>query len=133
MIVLATWLNIGGLGVDLIGAALLAYDALSGPRARLEASARRTWLAISIDKKEQCEAQLKELSEADNDSQSDAASRLHCALSSLTDAIEGISTEHKPWERSQHRAQPNAVAGIVFLLFGFACQAISSLLVRLAH
>jgi len=129
---LATWLNIGGLGVDFVGAVLLAFDALYGPHARLEASERRTRLALANEKKERCEQRLLELSESPSDSKPDAMSDLQQVLSSLVRSIAATTAELRHWERHEHRSQRNAVHGIAFLIVGFAFQAASSLVVNLS-
>ncbi len=124
---LATWLNIVGLGIDFVGAVLLAFDALYGPEARLQAAERRTRLAIAREKKER----LMELSAPLSDSNSVARSQLHQSQSTLDRSIAATTTELEHWERHEHRTQRNAVHGIVSLIVGFALQALSSLLVNL--
>lgn len=127
---LATWLNIAGLGLDFAGAVLLAFDALYGPHARLQASERRTRLAIANEKKERFEAKLSALSESRSDSKPDAMSQLQRGLSSLVHSMAATTLELRHWERHEHRSQRNAVHGVAFLIVGFAFQAASSFVVN---
>jgi hypothetical protein len=129
---LATWLNIAGLGVDFVGAVLLAFDALYGPHARLQAAERRTRLAIENENKERCERRQLELSESSSDSKPDAVSQNQHALSSLIRSIAATTAELRHWERHEHRSQRNAVHGLALLIVGFAFQAASSLVMNLS-
>jgi len=58
---LTTYVSISGLGLDILGAALLAYDVLRGPEARLQAAVRENRLAWEIQALERSRAQLKAL------------------------------------------------------------------------
>jgi hypothetical protein len=120
---LATWLSIAGLGADFLGAALLAYDALYGPRARVQAAERRTRLALATEKQER----LLELSRSQSDSEPDAA-QFRLALSALDRAIAETTAELRHWETHEQRSQRCAVEGLALLMVGFACQVGSSIL-----
>lgn len=130
---LTTWLSIGGAGLDFAGAALLAYDVLYGPEARLQASNRRTRLAIATARKEQCERDLRELSARRVASGSDAAPLIRHELLALDQLISKTSAELIHWERHEHRAWRYALRGLLLLMAGFACQALSAVLVGLAR
>jgi hypothetical protein len=114
------------LGLDFAGAAFLAYDVLYGPHARSQASIRRTRLAIATESQERCERSLRELSESSASSEGDDRHRLRQELSTLSRLNSEAAAELTHWERHEHRAQLNALLGLLFLMAGFACQAVGA-------
>jgi hypothetical protein len=110
----------GGLVLDFVGAAFFAYDGLYGPKARLQASNRRTRLAIARDGQQRTERSIQERSKSQNLGPDDS---LHFELLALTQVINETTAELHYWETHEQRAQRNAVIGLVCLIAGFAWQA----------
>jgi len=125
---LATWLSIGGLGLDFAGAAFLAYDVLYGPHARLQASNRRTRLAIARENQERYERSIRESSESRDTANACDTGQLHQELAALNQLIGETTAELKHWEWHEHRAHLNALLGLLLLMGGFGCQAVGALL-----
>lgn len=120
-------MSIAGLSLDFAGAGFLAYDVLYGPQARLQASLRRTRLALAEESRERHLRHLQELTETPNTSD-ERMRRVRDELPALTHAIHDVSAELKHWEKHELRAQKNALVGLLLLMAGFVAQAIGAIL-----
>ena len=130
---LSFWLGICGLGLDFVGAALLAYDVLYGPKARLQVSIRRVQLAIAKENRERLERSIRKSSVSQSTSE-ETVQRLREELPALTDTVDEIGAGLSDWERHARRARTKAFVGLLLLMLGFVCQAAGSLLSgRLLH
>jgi len=122
-----TWFGIAGLGLDLAGAALLAYDAVYAPRAQLHASQQRTRLAIAKENRARYERSLQE--SAETPTASEARARSHRQeLAEQLRSIEEATVKLRYWAMHERRAQLYALGGLVLLMAGFGCQAVSTVL-----
>jgi hypothetical protein len=126
---LTTFLSLGGLTLDFVGAGLLAYDVLYGPDARFQASIRRDRLALARASRERHERRIGELVESIDTS--DKQRLLHDEMSELTDVINETVAELGYWEKHEHRAQRNALLGLLLLMGGFASQGLATVFSRL--
>jgi hypothetical protein len=124
---LSALLSVGGLSLDLAGAALLAYDALYGPAARTQASTRRVRLEIVRENHAQQERSLRALSRSASTSE-ETRERASAELAALATTLTETLAELRHWEKHELRAQRHAVFGLLLLLSGFACQAAGSVL-----
>jgi hypothetical protein len=123
---LTTCLSLGGLTLDFVGAGFLAYDVLYGPDARFQASIRRDRLALTRKSRERHERSIGELLESTD--ASDKERLLRDEISELTDAIDETVAELRHWEKHEHRAQRNALLGLLLLMGGFASQGLATVL-----
>ena len=129
MAALTTCLSLGGLTLDFVGAGLLAYDVLYGPDARFQASIRRDRLALTRASRERHQRRIGELVESIDTS--DKQRLLRDEMSELTDVINETVAELSYWEKHEHRAQRNALLGLLLLMGGFASQGLATVLSRL--
>lgn len=93
-------LNISGLVLDFVGAAFLAYDVVYGPDARFQAAIRRHRLALHAGSEPPM----------------------------TSEALAATVAELRHWERHERRAQRYALLGLLFLMAGFACQGLGTVL-----
>lgn len=126
MATLTTWLSLGGLSLDFIGAAFLAYDVLYGPEARFQAAIRRDRLTVARGHRERLEQSLREPSEPPYTPENEHLRREE--LRALTRAIDDTLAELKHWEKHEHRAVRKALLGLLLLMAGFACQGLGTVL-----
>jgi hypothetical protein len=106
---LPTYLSIAGLALDFLGAMLLAYDVVYGPRARHQASARRDQLALALRKQGRREASANGPVESSN-----------------ARAIDAILAEIRYWDRHEQRAHAHGVVGLLLLMSGFLSQGLAA-------
>ena len=126
MAALTTYLAIGGLTLDLVGAAFLAYDALYGPDARFQAAIRRDRLAITRASQERNQHSLRELSgSASAPGEKEQLLKESVALDAT---VKELIAQLRHWEKHEHRALRNALLGLLLLMAGFAFQGISTVL-----
>lgn len=126
-VTLAMYLNLIGLGLDFAGAALLAYDALYGPHARLQASIRRDRLQRARDNQERRAQDLRELSQAVH-APDEQARLLREQVPALSGAADELLAEVRYWEQHELRVHHHAVRGLLLLVLGFAFQGLASVL-----
>ncbi len=124
---LATYLNLVGLGLDFAGAALLAYDALYGPEARLQASIRRNRLQHARDNHELYVRDIRELSQSLR-APEEKVRLLREQMPALSGAADELLAEVRYWEQHELRVHHNAVRGLLLLVLGFAFQGLASVL-----
>ncbi len=125
MSALTTWLNLGGLALDLSGAAFLAYDVLHGPEARFQAAIRRDRLRASANRaRERCG--LQEPSQLAHTLEERRPGRE--GLPAPAEAIDQTVAELRHWEKHEQRAQLHALLGLLLLMAGFLCQGVSTVL-----
>jgi hypothetical protein len=128
---LATYLSIFGLALDFAGAAFLAYDALYGPLARVQASMRRERLARVRESQERSERRLREWA-AQQHTPEKSVELLRTEVMGLTQVVSETVAELRHWERHDQRVHVNAVVGMLLLMGGFACQGIAALISALS-
>ena len=126
MAALTTCLSLGGLMLDFVGAAFLAYDVLYGPEARFQAAIRRDRLALAKASRERHQRRISELVETTDTS--DKGRLLRDEMSELSDTINETVVELRYWEKHEHRAQRNALLGLLLLMGGFASQGVATVL-----
>ncbi len=115
------------MGLDILGAGLLAYDVLTGPEARLQAAVRHNRLAFETRALGRARAQLKAVLKESNPPEKKVR-WLRGRIAALTEASESTRAELDHFENHDVRARRIAFVGLMALMSGFACQALAVVL-----
>lgn len=122
---LATYLSMGGLTLDILGAAFLGYDVLYGPEARFEAVILRDRLAVAMRSRARDEAELRELSP---NAPEERARGLRAEMQALAETSDETIAELRRCEKQALRARRQAMIGLLLLMAGFAGQGLGTFL-----
>ena len=115
------------MGLDILGAALLAYDVLTGPKARLQAAVRHNRLAWETRALERSRSRLKALLKEPSPPE-EKVRLLRRRIGAMAKASERTRAELERFQNHDVRARRIAFVGLLVLMAGFASQAFAIVL-----